>query len=60
MTEEVQPEEAPKKRRSHVLDYYEKKKEAESAEEKVEDDEAIFRDFDSEFGLDEFGTEPFK
>jgi hypothetical protein len=48
-----------KKRRSRVLEYYEKKQKEES-EKPVEDDENIFQDTFGELGLDEFGTEPFK
>lgn len=51
--------EVVRKRRSRVLEYYEKK-EAEKVEETPEEDDAgIFQEF-ADVGLDEFGTEPFK
>ena len=53
-------DEAPKKRRSRVLEYYAKKEEEAQTKEPAEGDESIFQDTLGELGLDEFGTEPFK
>ena len=60
--------EEKRKRRSHVLEYYEKKN-AENAEPEgeegteeapAEDDAGIFPDFTSELGLDDIEKELFK
>ena len=51
-------DEEPKKRRSRVLEYYEKKQAEEAeAKESGEGDDDPFRDLDSELGLDGIETE---